>query len=81
MAIKKGPEYLVCSARRCDLAATGAIIWSNPKIHFGRHKTWLTCDDHRQFLTDYLGYRNFPVEHLPLQEFLAREADEASPTD
>ncbi|MFT0763151.1 hypothetical protein [Scrofimicrobium sp. R131] len=73
MAITKGPEALICSARGCEELATGAIIWSNPKLHFGRHKTWLTCPEHREFLTNYLGYRRFPVEYLPLDEFLARE--------
>lgn len=69
---------MICSARGCEALATGAILWSNPKIHYGRHKTWLCCDEHKAFLTEYLGYRNFPTEYLPLEDLLAREEESAS---
>lgn len=68
MSLARGPEDMVCSARECENPATCAIIWSNPKIHTGRHKTWLACQDHRQFLVDYVGYRGFPVEVISLEE-------------
>lgn len=72
MVIKKSPDYYVCSARGCDAEASGAIVWANPKIHFGRTKTWLCCPDHEEFLTNYLRSRNFPAEHITLTEFLAQ---------
>lgn len=74
MALAQGPKTLTCSARACDRKAAWAVIWSNPQLHYGRTKTWLACGDHRDYLTQYLGYRNFPTEILPLEEFLAREA-------
>lgn len=74
MPIAEGPETLTCSARRCEKAAAWAIVWSNPAIHYGRSKTWLACDEHREFLHDYLAYRNFPAKAVPLEEFLASES-------
>lgn len=29
--------------------AVYAIIWSNPKIHIDRTKTWLSCEEHKDF--------------------------------
>lgn len=77
MALAHGPEDLVCSARECEEPATVAVIWSNPKIHTGRHKTWLSCEAHRQFLVDYVGLRGFPVEVVTLEELAAREGGQA----
>ena len=74
MALARGPRDLICSARECEQKATQALIWSNPAIHTGRHKTWLSCPEHVAFLHEYLAYRNFPVETLPLADFLARES-------
>lgn len=73
MPLAKGPESLNCSARRCLEPAAWAILWSNPAIHYGRHKTWLACDEHKDFLIDYLAQRSFPTEALGLTEFLTRE--------
>ena len=73
MAVKKDPGSYICSARGCEEEAAGAIVWANPKIHFGRTKTWMSCDEHRDYLTGYLGARSFPAEYVPLAEFLLRE--------
>ena len=62
MALGHGIEHAVCSTRECENPAKFLIEWSNPKIHTGRTKKWLACPDHRQFLIDYLRYRNFPYE-------------------
>ena len=62
MALGHGIEHAVCSTRECENPADCLIEWSNPKIHTGRTKKWLACADHRQFLSDYLRYRNFPYE-------------------
>jgi hypothetical protein len=41
--------------------------WRNPRIHsLDRVKVWLTCDDHAEFLYDYLAGRDFPVVVVPL---------------
>ncbi len=62
MSLGRGIEHCVCSARECENPAVFIIEWSNPKIHTGRTKKWLSCEAHRQFLIDYLRYRNFPYE-------------------
>lgn len=71
MALKRGPEDLICSARGCENPAAWAVIWSNPNLHFGREKNWLACEAHREYLEDYLAYRSFPVRTSALADFLA----------
>ena len=66
MALTRGPRDRVCSARGCEEAATCAVVWSNPKIHRGREKTWLACEEHRAFLLDYVAYRGFPARVVAL---------------
>ena len=65
MALAKGPEQGVCSARGCARRATLAIIWRNPAIHTGRTKTWLSCPEHLDHLKRYFTYRSFPYEVKP----------------
>ena len=49
-----------CSRAGCTAAALYLLEWRNPKIHTdGRVKTWLACDEHREFLVDYLSTRGF----------------------
>ncbi|MGB4137347.1 MAG: hypothetical protein WA971_12335 [Microbacterium sp.] len=56
-------EFLECSRATCRSAATHQILWRNPRIHAeDRQKTWLACDEHVGFLSDYLRSREFPVE-------------------
>lgn len=53
---------LVCSRAGCRNAATKRVVWRNPRIHEAdREKIWLACDDHVEFLRDYLAARDFPV--------------------
>lgn len=53
-------EQVICSAKRCGATASYAVIWNNPKIHPPeREKTWLACEDHRQWLADFLDARGF----------------------
>lgn len=41
--------------------------WRNPRIHgVDRVKIWLACDEHRDYLRDYLDTRGFPVVVTPL---------------
>lgn len=50
----------ICSRANCELTATKALIWQNPKIHTGaRHKTWLACPEHLHYLSDFLETRGF----------------------
>ena len=68
MVLAKGPEDNICSARGCENQATKAVLWRNPKIPRPVHKTWLTCDEHTDFLQQYLAYRSFPTKVVPFSE-------------
>ncbi|MFE7844744.1 hypothetical protein ACFUTX_06030 [Microbacterium sp. NPDC057407] len=51
-----------CSRAGCRHAARWRIDWRNPRIHAEeRVKTWVACDDHRDYLRDFLAARSFPV--------------------
>jgi hypothetical protein len=55
-----------CSRAGCRAEATWDIAWRNPRIHAeDRVKLWLACDEHREFLHDYLASRGFPVTATP----------------
>lgn len=56
-----------CSRAGCRAAASWRVEWRNPRIHSPeRRKVWVACDEHRDFLRDYLAARDFPVAVLPL---------------
>jgi hypothetical protein len=56
-----------CSRAGCREAAAWRVEWRNPKIHSpDRRKVWVACDEHRDYLRDYLAAREFPVEVRPL---------------
>lgn len=60
------PE-LQCSSKACIADAVWQLLWNNPKIHTPeRRKIWLACDEHRQFLADFLSSRAFLKEIQPL---------------
>lgn len=47
-----------CSRKACRSDASWQLLWNNPKIHTPeRRKIWLACDDHRDWLEDYLQTR------------------------
>lgn len=49
-----------CSRKACRRDAEWALRWNNPKVHTpDRRKIWLACDEHREWLRDYLGTRGF----------------------
>lgn len=51
-----------CSRAGCRLPASWRIEWRNPRIHTAdRVKVWVACDEHRDYLRDYLAARDFPV--------------------
>nr|WP_155848548.1 hypothetical protein [Arthrobacter sp. 35W] len=71
------PVETVCSRKGCRTAATTALLWNNPKIHTPeRRKTWLACDEHAQWLEDYLRSRDLWRETRPLSE--AASADDGA---
>ena len=51
-----------CSRTACVSDARWAVNWRNPHIHSAdRVKVWNACDDHVDYLRDYLATRGFPV--------------------
>lgn len=65
------PDHAVpavkCSRKACTAEARWQLLWNNPKIHtVERRKIWLACDEHRQFLADFLSSRAFLKEIQPL---------------
>lgn len=55
-------EQHTCSRAGCFEHATWRLEWRNPKIHTAdRVKVWLACDEHVEFLRDFLAAREFPL--------------------
>ncbi|MEI5582323.1 hypothetical protein WBQ80_01460 [Agromyces sp. CCNWLW213] len=55
-----------CSRAGCHQPATRRIDWRNPRIHMGeRFKTWLACDEHVDYLREFLAARSFPLAVSP----------------
>lgn len=55
-----------CSRKGCTRDAAWQILWNNPKVHSPeRRKVWLACDDHRDWLADYLAQRSFLKQVRP----------------
>jgi hypothetical protein len=62
--LEPGPDP--CSRAGCRTEASWQVIWRNPRIHApDRRKIWLACDEHAEYLRDYLAARDFPVELSP----------------
>lgn len=52
--------------------------WRNPRIHGPeRVKVWLACDEHRDYLYDYVAARGFPVTITPAGVVVERLPDPA----
>lgn len=59
--------YSKCSRAGCSAVATALVVWRNPKVHAeGREKLWSACNDHLQYLVDYVSNRGFFIEVRPL---------------
>lgn len=70
-AMPKAPQ---CSRAGCREAAVWNVNWRNPRIHAeDRVKVWLACDEHREYLSEYLAARDFPATVTPFAA--TREAD------
>lgn len=62
-------EELLCSAKGCRVGATRAILWNNPRLHTPeRKKTWLACDDHLDYLRDFLRLRDFYLTDVSIDD-------------
>ncbi|MFC3996458.1 hypothetical protein ACFOVU_11055 [Nocardiopsis sediminis] len=67
---QSGGESVHCSRKGCRAPAKWVLVWNNPKIHTpDRRKTWVACDDHRGYLTQFLDARGFLRETVPFAEF------------
>lgn len=57
-----------CSAKSCTADARWELRWNNPKLHTPeRRKVWLACDEHREYLADFLNRRAFLREIAPFR--------------
>lgn len=63
-----------CSRRGCGAPATWALRWRNPALHTGRQKVWLGCDEHIDFLKEFVELRDFPHQVISIDNFLAEES-------
>lgn len=63
---EEGPPSIRCSRAGCSAPALWNVNWRNPRIHpEDRVKIWLACDEHVDYLRDYLATRDFPVVVTP----------------
>jgi hypothetical protein len=61
------PELLLCSAKGCRATASVDLIWRNPTLHdAAREKHWLACEEHEDFLADFLARRSFLIRRAHL---------------
>ena len=71
-------DELRCSRAGCRSDAAWNVNWRNPRIHTpDRVKVWLACEEHREYLRDYLSTRGFPVVLSPLGTAVDRVGDVA----
>ncbi|MDO4917457.1 MAG: acetone carboxylase [Rothia sp. (in: high G+C Gram-positive bacteria)] len=64
---ENSPAFEKCSRKGCLSAATWQVQWNNPKIHeASRRKIWLACNNHREYLENFLKARNFWKETVAL---------------
>jgi hypothetical protein len=55
-------DQTACSRAQCREPATWRLDWRNPRIHTeDRVKTWLACDEHVEYLREFLCARDFPL--------------------
>jgi len=67
-------ESTTCSRAGCREAATWRLDWRNPRIHgTDRTKTWLACDEHKEYLSEFLAARDFPLTVGPLSPSTATD--------
>ena len=55
-------ESTTCSRADCRNTGLWRLDWRNPRIHTtDRVKTWLACDEHVDYLREFLSARDFPL--------------------
>lgn len=65
-------DYPQCSREGCRAVATWRVEWRNPRIHaLDRVKIWLACDEHVEYLREFLVARDFPVSVVSIAEHQA----------
>lgn len=70
------PDRASCSRAGCRESALWRLDWRNPRIHTAdRVKTWLACDEHVDYLREFLAARDFPLTVSPLTPVARAEAD------
>ena len=58
--VEDSEPLLQCSAKGCRAAAIYQLRWNNPQLHpVEVRKTWLACEEHREWLSDFLRARGF----------------------
>ena len=76
------PAGQQCSRAGCSEAARWNVNWRNPRIHSeDRVKVWLACDEHVDYLREYLAARDFPVQVSALGQKLERVPVAHAPVD
>lgn len=58
----------LCARKGCRAGATWQLLWNNPRIHTPqRRKVWLACEEHREWLEEYLKTRELWKETQPFK--------------
>ncbi|MGG7508364.1 hypothetical protein [Plantibacter sp. YIM 135249] len=75
------PDGLVCSRAGCRDDAVWRIEWRNPKIHTeDRIKIWLACEEHVDFLSEFLAARSFPVNRRAIADASGTSSTSGAPS-
>lgn len=68
-----------CSRAGCMADASWIVNWRNPRIHGPeRVKHWPACDEHREWLREWLAARSFPVVVTDVTDPLTRLPEDLS---
>ena len=73
-----------CCGKGCRATAAYGLLWNNPKLHTPeRRKTWLSCEEHVEFLSYFRSARGFLKETVPVSQLSGQpekgEPDEGEP--
>lgn len=63
------PHRFTCSRAGCTAQARWFLQWRNPRIHaVDTEKTWLACEEHLEYLRNFLEARDFPLRVAAIGE-------------
>ncbi|UVJ37702.1 hypothetical protein [Arthrobacter sp. CJ23] len=69
------PSEALCSRKGCRSGADWQLLWNNPRIHTPeRRKVWLACQEHREWLEDYLQTRDLWKDTIPFDATAGADA-------